>query len=189
MLLNLTEAISNDNFNCLKDLHDRILDLDSLKERCAEGRLELSSIARETISTESSDPRGKVYAFLGVIKAEEAQLITVDYEMPTPHVYAMATYASLTMYGWDMFGKFMEMPFAERLDGLPSWALDFSTGKEDPYSRYSRLASNVYRLNVSDVRSLISGSMELNNGTLLAAPAFCLGEVKGSIDGFKLTKF
>lgn len=77
--------------------------------------------------TKSTDPKDKIYALLSLVA--DPLSITVDYQLPTTTIYTDCmkkliehdgTLDPLVQSAWEMYGN------KDRLEGLPSWVVDFT---------------------------------------------------------------
>ncbi|KAF3033081.1 hypothetical protein E8E12_002746 [Didymella heteroderae] len=88
--------------------------------------------------SKSTDPRDKVYAFLGLASSSMAPFrnnpitITPDYNMSVQQVYMATVKALLTTYRNLSVLSHVEDPTIRRTAGLPSWVPDYSVSI-DPY--------------------------------------------------------
>ena len=86
------------------------------------------NLLRNALATKqlaSSDARDRVYALLSVSSPLEAKMVEISYQKRVLEVYAEATCAS--MVGSDTLDILCHVPVDQvRMDGLPSWAADFS---------------------------------------------------------------
>lgn len=88
--------------------------------------------------SKSTDPRDKVYAFLGLASSTMAPFrtnptaITPDYNMTVQQVYLETAKALLTTYRNLSVLSHIEDPSVRRTPGLPSWVPDYSVSL-DPY--------------------------------------------------------
>jgi hypothetical protein len=76
--------------------------------------------------TKCQDPRDKVYAVLSLISKDERRHILPDYSKPCSEIYATATFAALHT---DQSCRALHLASSglSALEGLPSWAIDFSS--------------------------------------------------------------
>lgn len=85
----------------------------------------LRTNAINTQNLAAKDARDKVYALLSISTPDEAAVIAPDYQRTIAQVYAEATFASIV--GSNSFDIFRHIELeAPRLEGLPSWAADFT---------------------------------------------------------------
>lgn len=85
----------------------------------------LRTNAINTQNLAAKDARDKVYALLSISAPDEAAAIVPDYQRTIAQVYAEATFASIV--GSSSFDIFRHIELeAPRLEGLPSWAADFT---------------------------------------------------------------
>ncbi|KAK3670066.1 hypothetical protein LTR78_010006 [Recurvomyces mirabilis] len=77
---------------------------------------------------QATDPRDRVHSVLGLIDAEEARLIGVDYNLTCEQVSAKATFASIKRYG-DLEALFYVQLKRPSENRVPSWAVDFISAK------------------------------------------------------------
>jgi hypothetical protein len=86
-------------------------------------------IAGISKKTKCLDPRDKVYGVLSLISKEERRYILPDYSKPCSEIYSVATYAALRT---DQSCRALHLASLglSALEGLPSWAIDFSS--EEP---------------------------------------------------------
>ncbi|KXS93518.1 hypothetical protein AC578_1445 [Pseudocercospora eumusae] len=85
---------------------------------------DLASLGWAWAQTQSTDPRDKVYALLGLLDKRESDLITVDYNIELGRLYMEATYASIAANENLHILQFVKSARSEIT--LPSWAVDFS---------------------------------------------------------------
>lgn len=96
----------------------------------------------EAISAmQTKDPRDRVYSVVSVTRAEEAEMIKVDYDNTIGEVFAEATYASIAVFGglrtlWSADCN------ANSALGLPSWAIDFTIPNTFPMAE--RIVPDLY---------------------------------------------
>ncbi|KAH8204435.1 hypothetical protein TruAng_001351 [Truncatella angustata] len=79
-------------------------------------------------SSESTDPRDKIYALLGMLRSEDRDsYFVIDYQKPVATVYAEAVAHLFAKGDGPSFLSSMWLSGLEpKIPGLPSWALDFS---------------------------------------------------------------
>jgi hypothetical protein len=88
--------------------------------------------------SKSTDPRDKVYAFLGLADRRMAPFrtqpdaINPDYNLSVQDVYTQTARALLTSYGTLALLSHVQDPSVTKIDGLPSWVPDYSVPL-DPY--------------------------------------------------------
>lgn len=89
----------------------------------------LDECARCTRGLQATDPRDKVYSLLSIIKPEEARLVQPDYTKTCARVFTEASYASIVgsgIHGALGLVKLGTLGDETRIEGLPSWAADFT---------------------------------------------------------------
>ncbi|EME78762.1 uncharacterized protein MYCFIDRAFT_83881 [Pseudocercospora fijiensis CIRAD86] len=85
---------------------------------------DLASFGWAWAQTQSSDPRDKVYALLGLLDERESDLVTKDYNIGLDTLYIEATYAAIAA---NQNLHILQFVKSARSDlALPSWAVDFS---------------------------------------------------------------
>ena len=99
--------------------------------------VDLASILKKT---KCQDPRDKVYAVLSLISKDECRHILPDYRKPCSEIYATATFAALHT---DQSCRALHLASLglSALEGLPSWAIDFSS--EGPELDLSYIPDNL----------------------------------------------
>ena len=86
--------------------------------------------------SKSTDPRDKVYAFLGLANSKMAPFhtnptaITPDYKLSVQQVYMQTAKALLKSYGNLSVLSHVEDASIRRITGLPSWVPDYSVSLE-----------------------------------------------------------
>ncbi|KAF2661969.1 hypothetical protein K491DRAFT_586091 [Lophiostoma macrostomum CBS 122681] len=89
--------------------------------------------------SKSTDPRDKVYAFLGLADKtlqpfrDQPGVLMPNYNLTVQQVYTEATRSLLTGYGSLTLLSHVQDPSLTKIPNLPSWVPDFST-KLDPYA-------------------------------------------------------
>lgn len=88
----------------------------------------LMQVHRDKLAT---DPRDKVYAFLGLantktLSCETPVTVRPDYELPTQHVYTRLMAQLLLAHEGLHLLSHVQDPSLTKLEGLPSWVPDFS---------------------------------------------------------------
>ena len=128
--------------------------------------------------SKSTDPRDKVYAFLGLASSTMAPFrtiptaITPDYNLSVQQVYLATVKALLTAYRNLSVLSHVEDPSIRRIAGLPSWVPDYSVSIEPYPLRYRgkghwRASGHTpWRMNV----------LTMDSG-LLDVQGFCLGYI------------
>ncbi|KJX98096.1 hypothetical protein TI39_contig437g00007 [Zymoseptoria brevis] len=81
----------------------------------------------------ATNPRDNVYGVLGLLESKERKsCFSVDYEQPVRIVFAQATaYILAEDAGLDFFSRWPLTGLTPAVEGLPSWALDFSPPKNN----------------------------------------------------------
>ncbi|KAK5112680.1 hypothetical protein LTR85_011191 [Meristemomyces frigidus] len=84
----------------------------------------LLHVVRSTPACEASDPRDMIYSILGLITAQEKEIIGSSYEIPFADVYARATFASLkSRFGFSVL-SLVKLANGD-LNTIPTWTVDF----------------------------------------------------------------
>ncbi|KAK3620597.1 hypothetical protein LTR56_023310 [Elasticomyces elasticus] len=105
-------------------------------------------LARNAAHSHTGNLHDKVFAFLGLVREEEAREIVVDYNVPFWVTCARATYASAkhNRHEWEFldrrFARLSVLEFAswagDRSPSFPSWAVNFSQLTwQTPYECFS----------------------------------------------------
>lgn len=107
-------------------------------ERTDSTQLPLAMLLQKHRFSKSTDPRDKVYAFLGLASSSMApfrnnsEVITPDYNLSAQQVFKATAKALLTTYRNLSVLSHVEDPSIRRTPGLPSWVPDYSVSI-DPY--------------------------------------------------------
>lgn len=132
-------------------------------DRKASIQLPFTALLHKHRYTKSTDPRDKIYAFLGLAKPTAAPFrrdpitITPDYNMSVQQVYLTATKALLIGFRNLAILSHVEDRSIRRIASLPSWVPDYSVTLEPyplPYrgKGYWRASGNMpWKMNVFDM--------------------------------------
>lgn len=87
----------------------------------------LTEIVSATSQSQATDPKDRVYGYLGLWSGQDRDILNVDYSKSLANVFVDATFADMKVEN-NLENLNLVRPADRRIDGLPSWALDFSFG-------------------------------------------------------------
>lgn len=123
----LFEQLSVHHRPILTDVHEKIIDIDSARQ-LKDQTLKLGQLEPYFRYREATDPRDKIYAFLGFMSGYEARQMTIDYNQNIESVYTDYSFAhirssrSLAIFA---LGDRIDRTKSE-LASLPSWVPDWT---------------------------------------------------------------
>ena len=143
-------GMSNNDYHCA-DLLERLIEqLGFLKNRFAEGLVDVMWAAKCVSNCSATDSRDLVYGFPGLVQEEEARLIPSDYTVACAKTFARATHASLKVRQDFRLLQLVTLRDRRRED-LPTWAVDFSALQDAPSiiteADYTELEPNLEKRN------------------------------------------
>lgn len=124
-----------------------IVGLEQCDELTSAGRANIYLLCESFSDLEATDPRDLVFSLIGLLNAEEADLLQPDYSASCAEIFAKATYASICAGkpedydglevpdNWKILAQ-VSLPDVKPpagIEGLPSWAVDFSNHRPLPY--------------------------------------------------------
>ncbi|KAI3323484.1 HET-domain-containing protein [Xylariaceae sp. AK1471] len=122
-------------FPGLWGLAERLKQLDQIKVEIERGKvISLYHAALATGSSETTDPRDKVYSLLSFLNPIERKLVYPDYYSSIELVFSKATYAAFKGPTNFAILELIKFNTSGIPSALPTWAYDFRT--LDPYSRH-----------------------------------------------------
>lgn len=119
----------------IRELAYHLKALNRATEDVQEGALTIMSSLERFRGTLATDLRDHVYSLIGLLNSDEAILIPPDYGSSCAEVFARAMYASLRVGKNQRTDRLVILAFVglnqverqAKVEGLPSWAVDFST--------------------------------------------------------------
>lgn len=130
----------SDPDHVIQEFMGRIVALRALRDNLAilTGRSLLLLLSLEP-ELQVSDPKDKVYSLLSLLSHEEKSLLRADYSLPCSGVFARATFNTMqgSMPGFACFAFNAHIAVSTHIDGLPTWAIDFSNLKKKRDSLYA----------------------------------------------------
>ncbi|KAF2498158.1 HET-domain-containing protein, partial [Lophium mytilinum] len=110
----------------------------------APSTLALPEVILRTMNAESSDPRDKVYALLGMIREQDRQNLRPDYTKSVRDVYIQMARQLCLFNGKPCFTFIGIISQKTATHRLPSWVPDWSVSHQaiDPIARYGRFQAS-----------------------------------------------
>jgi hypothetical protein len=128
----------------------------------------------------STDPRDKIFAFLSILKEEvnHPTLLAADYSKSVASVYADVSWFFIhNRYCLDIFELIYDRPAeGAGIDGLPSWANDWTQRSTVPYFVTERLAAGGYAERGFSPEA--HGVILSDDRRSIKLKAFCAGRIK-----------
>lgn len=154
----------------------KTMDMASLKRRNDEKSPSISEAAFAISASSCWDPKDKVFGLLSLIDKNEARLIEPEYNQPCAEIYAKATFAAIQA---ESDFTMLELVIFCRppMDGLPSWAVNFTFEQNVGIGRVYPQLQHPIRWPVP--KSISLNSVALDSGSkLLTATGAPLDRVK-----------
>lgn len=133
LLLRSLQSGFRDPLPCIRLLRARTIQMLRLNPQAPDGPLGFARAALETTAFTATRPHDNIFGLLGLVDPREARLIPTDYSLTAEDVFALATYASISVQG--NLGIMAQVtPRRGAFDPLPSWALNFGQSVHRPTS-------------------------------------------------------